>query len=694
MITLRDYQTEAVEFLLPRRRAFVKAPAGSGKTIIGASAIARAVRPGWRVLWVANTREQVEQAIKAIESTPGPDGVEFEICCAASAPDGRKFDLIVLDECFPAGTKVDGRPIETFVPGDWIQAYDHGKAEVQLRKVRQVFSRPYHGPWVRIKLANGQEVVCTEGHPIYVEGFGYVAAKSLTMMLRSADTPLHVLTLPQDVHLSELQKADCLPESPVSSQPASNLCGGASGRPGLLQPGMSGRDPSRPQLSDDASNQHVEIRRPVEANVRPESDGQRGDSRKSVSGPAGEALSGDPGRQRETVESPSQKAAEPLPGSRGGVCHLDRTGEDVGGRTSNLGNDGYHPVGVQSGRGFSDREGSGGSGWTLAPNEPRQGEGRQEGPRAVLARVESVEVFEPESPVRPDWVPSDNRVYNLHVDRVENYFANGILVHNCHHTPAATWFAILQQAPGIVWGLSATPWSEDRERNDVMRDVFKEFFEVERARVEASGSLAKGTVIFHDLDEPGCYDAEINLLTAEEVERRVRRFRFISRDEHERRAKWQITQTFVQGNPTRNAKIREIANSESAAGASVLLLIQSIEHGERLAEGIPGSALVFSRVGAKKRRELISAFRAGDLKVLAATSLADEGLDVPIASRLIMAAGGRAAGKIEQRAGRVLRPHPSKKDGGIIHDFLDRGAQYAMAQAKARRRVYEKLGYC
>lgn len=362
MITLRDYQTEAVEFLLPRRRAFVKAPAGSGKTIIGASAIAKVVQPGWRVLWVANTREQVEQAIKAIESTPGPDGVEFQICCAAAAPDGRKFDLIVMDES--------------------------------------------------------------------------------------------------------------------------------------------------------------------------------------------------------------------------------------------------------------------------------------------------------------------------------------------HHTPAATWFAILQQAPGIVWGLSATPWSEDRERNDVMRDVFREFFEVERARVEASGSLAKGTVIFHDLDEPGCYDAEINLLTAEEVERRVRRFRFISRDEHERRAKWQITQTFVQQNPTRNAKIREIANAESAAGASVLLLIQSIEHGERLAEGIPGSALVFSRIGTKKRRELISAFRAGDLKVLAATSLADEGLDVPIASRLIMAAGGRAAGKIEQRAGRVLRPHPSKKDGGIIHDFLDRGAQYAMAQAKARRRVYEKLGYC
>ncbi len=361
MIILRDYQQEAVDFLVPRRRAFIKAPAGSGKTIIGASAIARRVQPGWRVLWVANTREQVEQAVKAIQATPGPEDVQFQICCAASLPGGSMFDLIVLDES--------------------------------------------------------------------------------------------------------------------------------------------------------------------------------------------------------------------------------------------------------------------------------------------------------------------------------------------HHTPAATWFQIIQNAPGIVWGLSATPWSEDKDRNQIMKDVFVEFFEVERSRVEASGSLAKGTVIFHDLDEPGIFDPDINLETEQEVQSRIRRFPFIPRFEHERRAKWQITQQFVQKNPTRNDKIREIANQEAAEGNSVLVLVQAIEHGQSLPEGIPGSALAFSKMGMKKRRAAIEAFRNGDLKVLLATSLADEGLDVPIASRLIMAAGGRAAGKIEQRAGRVLRPHPSKKDGGIIHDFLDRGAAFAYAQAKARLRVYEKLGY-
>jgi superfamily II DNA or RNA helicase len=75
-----------------------------------------------------------------------------------------------------------------------------------------------------------------------------------------------------------------------------------------------------------------------------------------------------------------------------------------------------------------------------------------------------------------------------------------------------------------------------------------------------------------------------------------------------------------------------------------------------------------------------------------ATSLADEGLDVPRAAVLILAAGGRSASKIEQRTGRVMRPHESKEIG-TIHDFADEGASFAHAQFKARMKIYKKLGY-
>lgn len=268
--------------------------------------------------------------------------------------------------------------------------------------------------------------------------------------------------------------------------------------------------------------------------------------------------------------------------------------------------------------------------------------------------------------------------------------ADLVVFDEAHHVCAPElWLPCAKNAKGRVWGLTATPTHEDEERNIVVRDTFKEFFTIERARVLASGHLVHGKVWMHDLDRPGEFDQEIGTLTAIEVVRRCRAFRGIPAFEHERRAKWQITQEFVQKNPVRNSKIVDLARTSVD---STLVLIQSIEHGEFLASAIPGSLVVHSKLPKKKRTQAIEDFRSGALQIMLATSLADEGLDVPRASCLILAAGGRSAGKLEQRAGRVLRPFAGK-ESGVIHDFMDRGATFALAQARARMSVYERLGY-
>jgi superfamily II DNA or RNA helicase len=273
--------------------------------------------------------------------------------------------------------------------------------------------------------------------------------------------------------------------------------------------------------------------------------------------------------------------------------------------------------------------------------------------------------------------------------------ADIVVVDEAHHGPAASWLSCIKPAldkGAIVWGFSATPWHEDDERNKIVKATFVDFFSVERSEVEASGHLAKGKVYIHDLDTAGQFDREIEAAAARETIRRCRAFPGVPRFEHERRAKWQITQEFVQQNPGRNSAAVSMALRESEAGHSVLMLVYSIEHGTELAGRVPGAEICHSKLPKKKRAALIAGFRDGSLRVLLATSLADEGLDVPRASRLILVAGGRSAGKLEQRAGRVLRPFEGK-EGGVIHDFLDTGASFAHAQARARYRVYEKLGY-
>lgn len=266
-----------------------------------------------------------------------------------------------------------------------------------------------------------------------------------------------------------------------------------------------------------------------------------------------------------------------------------------------------------------------------------------------------------------------------------------LIIDECHHLPAASWMATAERAGGIVWGFSATPWHKDPERNEVLRSFFgaENFFTVQREEVRAGGHIADGRVIFHDVDLPGQFDAEINKQAEAELAIKARRFRNVPPDELKRRIGWQLTSDAIRTNAARNRRIIELA---SGSPESVLILVSSIEHGEQIAAEVPGAVLVHSQVGAKKRRETIAGFRGGTIRCMIATSLADEGLDVPLASVLILVAGGRSAGKLEQRAGRVLRPHAGK-DFGLVHDFSDRGSVMGAAQARAREKVYRSLGY-
>lgn len=266
-----------------------------------------------------------------------------------------------------------------------------------------------------------------------------------------------------------------------------------------------------------------------------------------------------------------------------------------------------------------------------------------------------------------------------------------VIIDECHHLPAKTWWEAVLNAECAIYGFSATPWTGDWERDDVLKVFFGEenFFTVDRKEVIAGGSITNGIVVVHDIDTEGEFDPAIEVRTIEETEKRVRWFRLIPRHEHERRAKWQVTTEFVRANVARNARIVAIANAEAK---SVLVLVSTIEHGAELCERINGATLVHAKLGKKKRTAAIEAFRDGSLRCMVATSLADEGLDVPRAAVLILAAGGRSAGKLEQRAGRVMRPHEGK-EFGIIHDFADRGASLAHNQFKARARTYKRLGY-
>lgn len=270
--------------------------------------------------------------------------------------------------------------------------------------------------------------------------------------------------------------------------------------------------------------------------------------------------------------------------------------------------------------------------------------------------------------------------------------ADIVILDEAHHLPAATWFATVMFFKGIIWGFSATPWNKAQPDRDTEIKLFfgeGNFLTIPRDEVQAGGSITKGIVKIHDIDPAGAFDENIESLAAAETLRRIKKYPAVPAEEHHRRCLWQFTAESVRTNFARNRTIEMLARQSDV---STLILVGSIEHGELLAEKIPGAVVVFSRMGKKKRAAAIDGFRDGTIRVMIATSLADEGLDVPRAAVLILAAGGRSEGKLEQRAGRVMRPHHTKTFG-VVHDFADRGAKMAHSQFRSRARTYKQLGY-
>jgi superfamily II DNA or RNA helicase len=76
--------------------------------------------------------------------------------------------------------------------------------------------------------------------------------------------------------------------------------------------------------------------------------------------------------------------------------------------------------------------------------------------------------------------------------------------------------------------------------------------------------------------------------------------------------------------------------------------------------------------------------------VLVATSLADEGLDLPRLSRVFLAYPSRARGRTVQRLGRLMRPHVDKGMPALV-DFVDRKVPILRRQHIDRRRLYAEV---
>jgi superfamily II DNA or RNA helicase len=251
-------------------------------------------------------------------------------------------------------------------------------------------------------------------------------------------------------------------------------------------------------------------------------------------------------------------------------------------------------------------------------------------------------------------------------------FKNGfgmVILDECHHCPASSFKAVVNQFPARYrYGCTATPDRQDGLGFLLTAVIGPILHKIENSALVDSGDILRPVIktveTFSYYPVVESYGELLNRIVEDEQ---------------------------------RNHLIVDLIGREAAEGNSCLVLSERVRHVRILHDlfrnkfqGI-GSFAITGKDSKEHRQAAVAEMNAGNAKVLFATRLADEGLDIRRLNRLFLTCPVRAVNKLTQQIGRIQRTFPGKTDA-IVYDFIDSNS-LAKNQSYTRKKLYEKFNY-
>ena len=290
--------------------------------------------------------------------------------------------------------------------------------------------------------------------------------------------------------------------------------------------------------------------------------------------------------------------------------------------------------------------------------------------------------------IKIEYINDVEYVYDIGVEDNHNFFCNNILVHNCQHLPSRTFVDICNSAKNAYYriGVSATPWRDAGD--DLLIDAVINKRDLDK-KVTASELIKLGF-----LTPCNIHTIKIN-------------------DRYKGKNYHKVYKDAIVYNNKRNNIIAKLAiKLKDRRHEKVLVLIKIVEHGEILLDLISKhteiktfTQKIINKRGNEvevevknveflsgkdkfeKRQAVIAAAREGKVDILIGSTIADEGLDVPTLSALILAGAGKSSTRAFQRVGRVLRLSKNKTTANVF-DFDDATDMFHR-QYNARMKMYK-----
>lgn len=654
LLPLRGYQGDTLARVAAAwgrgvRRPAAVLPTGTGKTVIFAhlieqweTRIARELGAPGRVIVLAHRDELVRQAagkihsvaphlsigvVKAGENETGADVIVASVQTLRSESRRRQITgvgLVIVDECFPAGTLVGGRPIESLRPGDLVPSWDEVTGGESLAPVTRVMRRVPAG-MVRVRLVDGTSFECTPNHPI-LTARGWCPAARLNGEVVISFT--HDATASGNVH--EVR------ESRTANREIEDRYLSPVGPDVLLRrlPGRVGQGEF--VRTDGQDEQAVRVR----AHAGPEPHGASGSAGKD-----GRYVAGD---WAQTAFSRGQwnaatGAGTPPRGVFGVAGECDRGPTGRGAAISlQAGYSAPHDDGVRrSGRGIP-----------LLAESPRirPAPGRT----ALGTRVADVQILERGRDGTYGGVCPDGAVYNLEVAGTHTYLVGtaGVVAHNCHHATANTYLDVLDHYGTFGQGAYAAGFTATMERSDgvALGQVWEEVvFEYPILEAIRRGYLC----------DPVGYAVKVPDMDMSKVRTTAGDFR-----------ESDLGEAITESSAPAVAVEKYLQHGQGQQG---LTFTPTVDTAHLMAEvyneaGIK-TAAVDGATPPAERAAIVGAYRAGELDMLTNCMIFTEGTDLPTAAVGVLMRPTQSRSLYVQMAGRVLRPDPARP--GKVATLID-----------------------
>lgn len=252
--------------------------------------------------------------------------------------------------------------------------------------------------------------------------------------------------------------------------------------------------------------------------------------------------------------------------------------------------------------------------------------------------------------------------YNIEVEDTHTYFANNILVSNCHHTPATTFTTIVDKCKAkYKIGLSGT-----LERKDGKHVVFTDYFGTTIFRPEEENSMTP-TVLLVDseISFPGG-KFWANRITELEVHR-----------------------------PEYRKLIVDLADAAANKGHKVLVVASRTDFLHTCAEMTKNPSICITGLvrDMAERNRLLELIASDEANICFGTlSIFSEGISQSALSCLILATPTNNKPMLTQLIGRIIRLKEGKRTPLII-DIELKGSSSVKAQLATRKSLYLQKGY-